>query len=209
MSYVCQNPQTKGYSLGVQVFRLGYAYSDRLNIVKIARPSLEALCAKMKETVHLARLLDTEIVYLDKIDGPMSISMRSRIGACKPAYCTGLGKILLAYQPAERLREIIDKIELRAYTHNTITNKEVLVRELAKCREQGYAIDDEEIEAGLVCAAAPVFDIRDSIVAAISVSGPKYRIWERLAWVSQEVVCKAKEISEKLGQRSSVQVGSG
>jgi DNA-binding IclR family transcriptional regulator len=152
-----------------------------------------------KETVHLAELNGTEVVYLDKIDGPLSISMRSRIGISKPSYCTGLGKILLAYQNEERLAGILDQLVLKPHTENTITDKSILVRRLKEYRERGYSLDNEEIEIGLFCIAAPITDITGRVVAAISLSAPKYRVENRLEELIPQVKRTAAGISFELG----------
>ena len=114
-------------------------------------------------------------MYLDKIDSPMSISMRSRIGITKPAYCTGIGKILLAYLDEEQLKQVLGNTRLERHTKNTITNKRTLYRKLKQYRKQGFALDEEEIEEGLFCVAAPILGIDKKVIAAVSVSLPAYR----------------------------------
>jgi DNA-binding IclR family transcriptional regulator len=197
--YIKQNPGTKGYSLGIQMFKLGYAYFNQLNLVKIARPHLVRLGKSTRETIHLAELAGTEVLYLDKIEGPMSITTRSRIGDTKPAYCTGLGKILLAFQGQERLEDILATLVLKRQTPNTIVRKSVLLDKLQGYRSAGYAIDDEEIEIGLFCIAAPIHDISGQLIAAISLSMPKYRIEGRLKRLISEVTRTAAHISRELG----------
>lgn len=202
MQFVKQDPRTRGYSLGIQIFKLGYAYFNHLNLVKIARPYLRELCLATKETVHLAELSGLEVLYLDKIDSPMSVTMRSRIGNTKPAYCTGIGKILLAYQDEDEQEQLLSKLLLEAYTENTITEKSQLLEKLKQYRNQGYSIDNEEIEIGLFCIAAPIHDISGKVIGAISLSAPKYRIEGRLKKLIDQVIETAERISRAIGYHS-------
>ncbi|MGQ9647917.1 MAG: IclR family transcriptional regulator [Thermodesulfobacteriota bacterium] len=199
MNFVQQDEQTKGYSLGIQIFKLGYSYFNQLNLVKVARPYLKELCSSTKETVHLGELFGSAVLYLDKIESPLSITMRSKIGATKPAYCTGIGKILLAFQSEDELKKLIDELVLEPYTDNTITDKNILYEKLMQYKAQGYSIDDEEIETGLFCIAAPIYDVSGKVVAAISLSAPKYRISDRLDALIPEVKRVALKISNTLG----------
>ena len=203
MRFVKQDVRTKAYSLGIQVFKLGYAYFHQMDLVKAARPFLQILSDRTQETVHLAELLGDEVLYLDKIESLQSILMRSRIGTTKPVYCTGLGKALLAWQKEEVMRQIVDRIDLQSYTDKTIIDKKRFLEELEQCRRQGYSIDDEEIEIGLFCVAAPIFDISGNVVAAVSISCPKYRTEGRLDELISLVTQAARDISGQLGHSIS------
>jgi len=209
MQFVKQDVGTKAYSLGIQVFKLGYAYFHQMDLVKAVRPFLQILSERTQETVHLAELLGDEVLYLDKIESLQSILMRSRIGTTKPAYCTGLGKALLAWQQDDVLQQIIDRIDLQCHTDKTIVDKNRLREELGQCRRRGYSIDDEEIEIGLFCVAAPVFDISGNVVAAVSISCPKYRTEGRLDELISLVTQAAHDISGQLGHTVSMSVNPG
>jgi IclR family KDG regulon transcriptional repressor len=204
MQFVKQDPRTKAYSLGIQVFKLGYAYYHQMDLIRLARPFLQVLSERTRETVHLAELLGDEVLYLDKIESLQSIVMRSRIGTTKPAHCTGLGKALLAWQKEEALKQMVDRLDLQRYTDKTIVDKGRLLEEFGRYRRQGYSIDDEEIEIGLFCVAAPVFDISGNVVAAVSVSCPKYRADGRLDELISLVAQTARDISGELGHTVSV-----
>jgi DNA-binding IclR family transcriptional regulator len=203
MHFVKQDSRTKAYSLGIQVFKLGYAYFHQMDLVKAARPFLQVLADRTHETVHLAELLGDEVLYLDKIESLQSILMRSRIGTTKPAYCTGLGKALLAWQKEDVLRQMVERTGLQGYTDKTIVDKNRLLEELGECRRRGYSIDDEEIEIGLFCVAAPIFDISGNVVAAVSISCPKHRIEGRLDELISLVIHAARNISGQLGHSVS------
>ena len=126
--------------------------------------------------------------------------MSSRVGDRAPAHCTGLGKVLLAQESEDVLRGYF-KSGLRAYTPRTITRMDVLLPRLSRVRQEGFALDDEEHEEGVVCVAAPVFDSR-RVVAAISVAGPADRIRQeiRADRLTEQVLAAADEISAKFGR---------
>ena len=199
LNFIKQNPHTRGYQLGLQIFKLGYAYFNQLNLVKIARPYIKGLCEESRETVHLGELSGSQVLYLDKIEGPMSISMRSRIGSTKQAYCTGIGKILLAYQNDSEIQELLSDLVLEPLTENTITDKTELVKKLKEYRKQGYSIDNEEIEDGLLCIGSPIYDITGKVIAAISLSAPKYRIENQINILISKVMETASRISAEMG----------
>lgn len=177
--YVERNSQTGGYSLGVACLDLGGVFLSQLDLRERVSPLLEALREECKETVHLA-ILDTdrmEAIYLEKLEGLLPIGMMgSRVGGRAPAHCTGLGKCMLAYVPEADVHDFYASTGLEPRTPNTITDLDELRLELKKTRERGYAIDDVEHEPDVKCVAAPVWDHRQVVVGAISVSGPEQRI---------------------------------
>jgi DNA-binding IclR family transcriptional regulator len=138
---------------------------------------LEALRDQTKETVHLVVLDQMQIVYLEKIPGLHAIGlMSSRVGLRTPAYCTGVGKALLAYQKEDQIREYYRQNGLERFTDTTITDLAQLMSHLAQIRCQGYALDRGEHEDEVRCVAAPVFDLSAKVVAAVSISGPALRM---------------------------------
>jgi DNA-binding IclR family transcriptional regulator len=121
-------------------------------------------------------------------------------GARNPAYCTGVGKAMLAYQDETVLLKMLETSKLESLTPKTITDKNELLRNLAKVRENGYSFDDEENNIGLTCVAAPVFDHSGKAKYSISVSGPTARMSEeKIKDAIRIVKAVAKEISSKLG----------
>ena len=123
-----KNPKTGEYCLGVGLFEVGSAYLRRIDLVQVAKPIMADLAMKLQETVHLAVLSETEILYLDKVDSPRSVGVISKIGQRGPVHCTALGKMLLAsLRPEERLR-IMDQIRFQAFTPRTITSKRKLAQ---------------------------------------------------------------------------------
>jgi DNA-binding IclR family transcriptional regulator len=153
-----------------------------------------------QETVHLVTLEGQRAVYIDKVEGPHSMTISSRVGKEARMHCSGVGKVLLAHMPDEARDSIIMQLDMTRYTERTITDKRFLVEHLRVIREQGYAIDDEEIEIGLCCVAAPIFNARNHAVGAVSISGPSARLMrERFKYFTEQVQETTKEISRLLG----------
>jgi len=171
-----KSPESLKYRLGFKVYFLGSLVEGNTEIRNLSRPFLETLKQKCNETVHLVVLHRGEALYLDKIEGGKNIRVVSRIGMKLPAHCSGVGKVLLAACSEETINQIIREKGLQRFTDNTITDVAALKAELARIRKQGYAIDNEEIELGLKCVAAPIKDSNDKVIAAISLSGPKERL---------------------------------
>jgi DNA-binding IclR family transcriptional regulator len=130
--------------------------------------------------------------------------MSSGLGSRAPAHCTSVGKALLAYQPAETVNAVIEN-GLKRFTPNTITDAELLRQELATIRARGYAIDDEEIEEGLRCVAAPIRDHTGQVISAISVAAPVQRMSKKNVQTTiPSVVAAANAISRRLGYLPSL-----
>ena len=130
--------------------------------------------------------------------------MSSGLGSRAPAHCTSVGKALLAYQPPEIVKQVLD-LGLKRYTANTISDPQKLMDELAQIRTRGYAIDDEEIEAGLRCVAAPIRDHSGQVVAAISVAAPVQRMTKKTVQATiPSVQASAESISRRLGYLPSL-----
>lgn len=173
--YLERTPDSHKYRLGFKLFRLGSFVEGNAEIQRLSHPFLEALKQECDETVHLVVLHRGEALYLDKIEGKKAIRVVSRVGMKLPAHCSGVGKVLLSSLPEENVKRIIRERGLKRFTQNTITDLPTLRIELARIKELGYAFDNEEIEVGLKCVAAPIKDSRGNVLAAISVSGPRDR----------------------------------
>jgi len=201
--FIEQNPLTNKYWLGVKLFSLGMLYQDKMKIQVLARPFTEKLAEKFLEVVHLGILEQDErnpgrVLLIDKVETQNVLTLTPEIGTSTSAYCSAMGKALLAYQPDDYLQKLACK-KLERYTPNTITDFQELRRELDLIRAQGYSIDREEIELGLICIGAPIFALQNKVIAAISVSGPTTRITsDRLPEIVAEVKGVAVKISERI-----------
>ncbi len=200
--YLQRAPGSQGFRLGLALHRLGALVDTRAVLQKLARPVLEDLTARCDETVHLVVLYKGEALYLDKIEGKRSVGVISRVGMRLPAHCSGVGKVLLAHASDEEVDAIVLERGLPRFTANTITDRQALSAELGRIRSRGYAVDSEEIELGLKCVAAPVRDGTGRVVAAISVSGPKFRLDERLPKIVSLVLSAAQRVSAALASQA-------
>ena len=189
----------KRYSLGGKLVRLGDIAASRFDLGKMASPHLKYLMNTLEETCFLAILSGDEVVYIAKEWCEQTINTNANIGSRKPVYCTGLGKAFLAFLPEDESREIIDQIDFEEYTHKTVHDKKELEEQLRQFRKQGYAIDDQEIEEGLWCAAVPIYDGSRRMVAAISVSGPIERMLPKKEKVIGGLLTTGRTLSEQLG----------
>ncbi len=198
--YLEQNAENSRYRLGLKLLQLGSLVQMHNIICQKARPHLEFLVGEFDETVHLAIQRFSNVVYIDKIEGNRTIYIHSHIGAENPMYCTGVGKCLLAYMPAEARKRIFKGYQaLEARTPKTIVSLDLLERDLALVRERGYSLDDEEFGLGLFCVAVPVFNKGGHVVAAISLSGPKAHFdEEKIDRIAQTMKNVTSRISSEL-----------
>ena len=195
-----RNSVSGRYRLGLKLFELGSRAISQLDLRERARPVLDQLVLETGETVHLGILDDTEILYLDKVEPTRSVRMASSVGRRNPAYCTAMGKAILAYSTDAQVEAIVRKHGLKAMTSNTITSFLDLKAELKSIRERGYSVDNEEIEEGVRCVGCVVRNFSGAPVAAISVSGPAFRVTkEKVKGLSQPVISAAIILSGELG----------
>jgi IclR family acetate operon transcriptional repressor len=189
----------ESYRLGLRLVELAGAVLSEYDVRREAGAELESLAHNTKETAHLAVPSGSEVFYLSKVDSPHSLRMFSRIGARMPMYSTALGRSILAHSSVERLEEVLAQ-GLPARTPNTITDPQALRANLELVRERGFALDDEENEAGVRCVGAPIFDLAGAAVAAISVSGPTSRVTREVAFaIAPAVIQAARAVSLRLG----------
>ena len=175
--YVRRDKKTNQYQLGLSCLELAQAYLVSNDVRMVALPELEALRDETKETIHLAVLDKMEIVYLEKLPGLHAIGiMSSHIGGRAPAFCTAVGKILLAYQDQAKIREYYSIHALYPFTKATIVELDFLMKELIAINQQGFAFDRGEHESEVRCIATPIFNLNGQIEAAISISGPSIRM---------------------------------
>jgi DNA-binding IclR family transcriptional regulator len=194
-----ENPVTRKYRLGMVLVTFGGLVLQRLDVTQAARPLMQALSNTTQETVTLAVRDGDEAVNIAQVPSSQMVKHVEWIGRRRPLHCTAVGKVLLAYMPAAELKAIIAG-GLHPYTPNTIIDPELLCQELATVGEQGYAVGREEFEVGLNAIAAPVQDNSQAVVAAISVSGPAFRLsLDRFPSLAERVQRSALALSKQLG----------
>lgn len=198
-----KNSNTGKYRLGLKLFELGTKAIAQLDLRERARPFLERAVLETGETVHLCVYDDGEVVYLDKVEPTRSVRLASSVGRRNPAYCTAVGKAIMAFLPESQVESAAAKHGFRQLTRNTLSNMLELKAELVRVRKLGYAVDNEENEEGVCCVGAAVWSFGPHPVAAISVSGPTFRVTpEKIKIVAQSVVAIAQALSRQLGMRA-------
>ncbi|MDB5947269.1 MAG: Transcriptional regulator [Ramlibacter sp.] len=197
-----QNPENGRYRLGLALFERGILVRRRMEVSNLGLPFLAALRDRTQETVHLAILAQTSIMYLYNLESSQAIGMRSYLGARKPAFCTCEGRVLLAFAPPDVVTAVL-KEKLVPRTQKTTTDPKALLRILEEVRHLGYALDDEESEVGMRGVAAPVRDIAGMVVSAVGLAGPIQRLTKKgLKGFVPQVVATADAVSARLGYRA-------
>ncbi len=187
------------YRLGFGIIRLAGATTARMNLAKECRPFCRRLAAEFNETVNIAVLDAGAAINITQEQGGAAVTVQNWIGKRIPPHATSSGKVLLAWAAGEELRTVLDW-GLDRFTPHTITSAVALRAELKQVREQGWACTAEELEIGLNAVAAPIHGDQGTVVAAISVSGPSYRLGaESFPSVAQKLRASACEISMQLG----------
>ncbi|MFO7295368.1 MAG: IclR family transcriptional regulator [Caldicoprobacter sp.] len=198
--YIEKNEVTGLYRLGLKLVELSSLYLNSLELKTEAQPYLRKLVALTAQPAHLAILDNHEAVYIDKIESFNSIRMYSAIGKRVPLYCTAVGKVLLMDKEDSKIRALFQGVQLVPHTSNTITDVDKLISEIDSVRRRGWAVDNEEHEEGIRCIAAPIYDYRGEVIAAVSTSGLKTIISpERDEEIAKYVVETAREISKRMG----------
>jgi len=190
-----QDESTKRFSLGLGLVALGRSAEKNFDLVDKIHPYLIELAEKTGETASLMTLEGDHGIYADQVLSKSMIRGQPRIGMRLDLYCSSAGKILLSGMEDSRIDSLFGKKELTRRTTKTIDSFERLKKEVQKVRDQGYAVDDEEVEIGGRCIAAPLRGKNGEVIAAISVMGPTTRIrqkdFARVSKIVREVVRKA------------------
>ena len=158
------------FSLRPRVLELGYPYLASLGLPELAPPHMERLVAQVNESSSISVLDDVDIVYVVRVPTRRIMSITLSVGTRLPAYCTSMGRVLIAGMGNDELERLLSRIELRALTARTVTDRGALVRLLARVRRQGYALTDQELEEGLRSIAVPIRDGGGAVAAALNVS---------------------------------------
>ncbi|WP_378954681.1 IclR family transcriptional regulator [Pelosinus sp. sgz500959] len=193
---------TGRYTLGFRLMPLGLACTERLDIRRISSPILNQLVNEAKEVVLLAVLSAGQITIVERIEPPRQVFMVPRFDYCNTFHSSGLGKVFLAFGPEDLFKKVMSRT-LQRYTPNTLTEKELLHREIDKIRQQGYSVACDETIEGVTCIGAPILNAHGKIEAAVSVSGATSWLgkdeYEPMVRILRE---KAKMVSEQLGYRA-------
>ena len=199
--YVAQSVQDRSYFLGNRILELSRSHTRQFNIADIAMESLHELNARTGETVHLAVLQGDELVTLAVLDSHHAVRVvTGRSGESDPAHASATGKAILAWLPEQELERIIDRRGMKRFTEKTIVDRLQLLESLRHVRRNGFAIDNEEYQPGVVCIGAAIRDIAGAVVGAFSCSMPSMRASEeRLQRVQEDIKATARTLSQAVG----------
>jgi DNA-binding IclR family transcriptional regulator len=188
------------FRLGLRLFDYGNRAIEQYDLWECAQRYLKKLVQEVEETAHLCVLENMHMVYIDKLEPERSVRMISRVGASSPVHCTAVGKAMLAQMPVEEAIEIFKQARLTAFTKKTLTTIDALMQEIARTKRRGYAVDDEESEKGVRCVAVAIQDASGDPVAAVSISGPAFRVTGRkVAFFVEKLLECVKGIRREMG----------
>jgi IclR family pca regulon transcriptional regulator len=195
----------KYFRLTAKILDLGYAYLSSFSLPKIAERFLEEVTLETKESSSASVLDGHEIVYVARVQTRRIMSISLSIGSRLPAFCTSMGRVLLAHLPAEILEQYFKNVKFQRFTEKTICDPEDLRKELNSVFKQGYALVDQELEIGLRSLAVPVFASRSRAVAAVNIGtqaarNSKTEVLQQFLPVLRRA---AKNISSCLGHLSA------
>jgi len=188
------------FRLGLRLHDLGDRALEQFDIRDRALPYFRSLVDDLEETGHLCVMRRNAIVYLDKISPARGVCQTSRIGLSNPIHCTAVGKAMLAFSsPAER-DAILGKLSFERRTPRTHRNHASLLKDLHMTRRRGYALDDEEMEEGVRCVGAPILNSDGRPLAAISISGPSFRLTlSKVPSIARRITACCTDISRSFG----------
>jgi IclR family KDG regulon transcriptional repressor len=201
LGYIRQSRDTKRYRVGRSLFALAAGAFDEAEMVSLATPVLESLSQASGECAHLAVRMGDRAVILTRTPSPGAFQMSERAGVVRPAYCTALGKVLLAALRPEQFEDYLGRVEFVRMTRNTIVDDDRLRADIEEARRRGVAYDDCEFDEEVRCVAAPVHGFSGRVVAAIGISGPIWRL------SIQAVQSKGKVVREAAARLSTIYGG--
>lgn len=197
--FVQRDDNNGSYRLGIRLIELGFSALKRTNVIEQAMPYMQRLSAEHRETVDLAILEGSEVVYLHVIESPQRVKIAAAPGEHLPAFCTATGKAFLAFLTEAEVKEIFQQ-GVHKYTGHTNLLLSALFEDLRVTRERGFAASVEEFEDGINAVAAPILDVNQHPLAVIAMVGPAFRLSsERMAELGQAVKATADAIAQETG----------
>jgi IclR family pca regulon transcriptional regulator len=207
LGYLQQNPQSRKYRLGPRVLDLGFSAINSMELRQIAADHLQQLSDETGHTVNMAILDGTDIVYIERCrssqQGQREIDLNLHVGSRLPAYCTSMGKVLLAGLPAEERRAVLDEVQFQQRGPNTLIERKTLEQALDVVAEAGIAVNNEELAYGLRSIAVPVRDRSGGVAAAINLAVHRSMVSmdDLVIRLSPALMRTAGEISARIGYR--------
>jgi IclR family KDG regulon transcriptional repressor len=187
------------YRLGLELTNLGFKVIHRMDLRREALPYMTQLVQQWDETCDLSIFDRGEVFYIEVMRGNRALTIAAAVGQRLPAYCTASGKLFMAYLPPEELDIILNK-KLVSYTDNTITSPDELRKQLEMIRNQGYAVDNEEMEVGVRAVSAPIYNRQGAVIAAVSIPSPTSRMTlDRIPKTVSTLTEATRAISRRMG----------
>lgn len=197
--YLEKDPKTREYRLTHRLYHLGSVYMRQADLYKVAIPLLSELAVSTRETVHIGFLNKFQVYNIETIESTQPVGIRISREVPTDANGSAMGKVLLAYLDDRDLEDYFNSVRLQRHTPNTITSKEELRKHLVRIKENGYAVDDVELMDDVRCVGAPVFDRNSKAIAAISISGPVFRMTREK--IEKEYIAAVKDTARKISRR--------
>lgn len=203
--FVVKDSRTNMYRLGASILAFGKMITSQIKLYREALPILQELMNKSNETAHIGILDHTDTIYLHKIECSHPVRLLSHSGKRNPAYCTGSGQLILAYQDRQTINRVIERGLIRN-TQKTITGTDEFLSLMEKVRKQGFVITSEQLHEGVTSIAAPIRDHSGQVVASVAIVGPVQRITTaRIRTLTHLVVQAGHEISERMESKSRLE----
>lgn len=190
------------FDLTAEMCVLGSKVANRFDIMSAAQPVMVEVAQRTRETVQISIFHRGKALLLSQIEAVEPVKVAGEVGFLYDLHCTSPGKVLMAYLPGDTFQSVIDTYGFTQRTANTISSVHAIRAEMERVRSAGYAKDDQEYAVGIRCVAAPVFDYRGSVIAALTIGGPVARMdQDAMNYLAEVVVEGARQISRELGYR--------
>jgi DNA-binding IclR family transcriptional regulator len=197
--YIEQNKATENYRLGVKSLELGQAFIKQLGFVRPLKPFLEEIVKQCNETAYIGTIRQSSVVYLDVEEANQTVKVANQVGWSLPIHCTAIGKAQIAYVSEEELEKLGILDHMERFTPNTIVDKAKFMKNLKEVAKRGFALDNEEYNPGVSCVGVPLRDYTGRVVGGISVSGPSYRMTDKL--LKEKIIPVVTEVGKKASKR--------
>jgi IclR family KDG regulon transcriptional repressor len=202
LGYMRQERDSKRYRVGRPLFALAASALDEIEMVNLATPILEDLSRESGESSHFAVRMADSVVVIARTSGAGAFQLTDRVGVVRPAHCTALGKIILASLRPDQLKRFLERVDLKPSTKKSITEPSALLREITEIRRSAIAFDDGEFNAEVRCVAVPVYNFTGEVIGALGISGPIWRMTDRVLQSRAKLVqTAAKRLSAEFGAR--------
>ncbi|HSB65707.1 MAG TPA: IclR family transcriptional regulator [Anaerolineales bacterium] len=206
--FIQRDPTTGIYRLGIRLLQMAYLTIEHNDLRRLAAPFMHQLCDMYEENIDLTVLDDTDVVFINILEGPKRVKLAAAIGQRLPAFATASGKAILGFMPAKTVRGILDR-GMPQLTPYTLSAPDVLLKDLNSVKESGFALSEQELEEQINAVAAPIFNQEQHPIASIAVAGPAYRLTrQKMNEIGPNLVATAQAISREIAMTDIPPVNS-